>query len=68
MEATKEQIEKYKKEIDEMTQEDMARLLRFHPSGHFYFIRDTELCNYFYKKFQEAGGMTSKISKEIGWG
>ena len=54
-----------KKEIDAMTQIDMARALRFCPPSHRYFLGDTG--DYFFKTFREKGSMTPKISKEIGW-
>ena len=61
---TTEELEQGKKDIDSMSQEDMARLWRFASSGHPYFIRDTELANYFSEKFK---GFTPEISKSIGW-
>jgi hypothetical protein len=57
---TKEQ----KADIDAMTQEDMARLWRFAPSGHPYFNIQNEARDYFDKKFR---GFTPEISKKIGW-
>ena len=59
-----EEIEREKKNIDCLSQEGMARLWRFAPSGHPYFISGTELCEYFKSKFK---GMTPEISKKIGW-
>lgn len=57
-----------KKEIDEMTQIQACRLWRFAPSGHPYFVSDTEVYTYFKKRFDELGGMTPEISKLIRWG
>jgi hypothetical protein len=58
------EIAEHKAKIDNMTQVDMARLWRFAPSGHPYFIRDNKLSEYFASKFN---GFTPEISKEIGW-
>jgi hypothetical protein len=54
-----------KKEIDAMTQKEMAQALRFSPTGHRFFRSDTG--EYFLKVFRGKGGMTPQISKEIGW-
>ncbi len=64
---TEEEIEKHKKDIDSMSQVEMARLHRFAPVGHVYFRADLPLYGYFEKRFKELGGMTPQISKEIGW-
>jgi len=65
---TPEVIELEKKVIDALSQTDMARLWRFAPSGHPYFDNTNPLSEYFKEKFQEKGGMTPEISKQIGWG
>ena len=58
-------IEKMKRDIDVMTQEDMARLWRFAPAGHPYFRNDLpEVYDYFKARFT---GFTPEISKKIGW-
>ena len=49
--------------IDKLTQEEMARLWRYSPPGHEYFLG--EVGEYFIKKFNEKGGFTSTISKQI---
>ena len=65
---TEEQIIKAKENIDKMSQESMASLHRFAPSGHPYFDKTNgDLSDYFQEKFKEKGGMTSEISKSIGW-
>ena len=61
---TPEELEQHKKDIDAISQEDMARLWRFAPSGHPYFVYDTELWKYFNSKFQ---GFTPELSNKIGW-
>jgi hypothetical protein len=58
--------EETKKKIMNMCQWEMARLIRFAPAGHPYFT-DGETYRFFMKEFQEKGGMTPEISKEIGW-
>lgn len=62
-----EEIEAEKKKIDNMSREDMCRLWRFAPSGHPYFINDTELQKHFDERFKELGGFSPSISKKIGW-
>jgi hypothetical protein len=59
--------EEEKQTIDNMTQAQMARIWRFAPSGNKYMISGTELGDYFVKSFQEKGGFTPAISKQIGW-
>ena len=64
---TDKEIEEHKKKIDAMSQTAMASLWRFAPSGHPYFDTTSPLSDYFNTKFKEKGGMTSEISKSIGW-
>ena len=56
-----------KKQIDEMSQLEMARLWRFAAAGHPLFQGDT---GQYFKKvfFLEKGGFTPAISKVIGLG
>ena len=54
-----------KKQIDNMSQEEMAKKWRFAPAGDPMF--QGEVGNYFTKRFNELGGFTSAISKKIGW-
>ncbi len=63
---TQEQIENWKKKIDKMSQVEMASFYRFTPPGHPIFT-SILLFKYFQDKFQEKGGMTPEISKQIGW-
>ena len=56
-----------KEKIDKLSQMEMARMYRFTPSGHIYFKTGTPECVYFFKLFNEKGGMTPGISKAIGW-
>jgi hypothetical protein len=53
-------------EINSMSHADLARLWRFEPSGSIYFKEP------YYEVFRQRfffhfDGMTSAISKEIGW-
>lgn len=54
-----------KDKIDNMSQMTMAWKWRFAPSGDPMF--QGEVGDYFDKVFKEKGGMTSEISKAIGW-
>lgn len=64
---TEQEIIKHKEAIDKLSARFMAWLWRNAPSGHLYFDRNFPLADYFIQKFQEKGGMTPEISKEIGW-
>jgi hypothetical protein len=57
----------WKEEIDRLSHIEMARLWRFAPSGHPYFIAGRKESEYFATRFKELGGMTPAISKQIGW-
>ena len=68
MDEKKENIvDAWKKCIPTMTQEEMARLWRFAPSGHPVFDAKYPLFEMFEKRFKELGGFTPEISKKIGW-
>ena len=56
-------IQEWKDRIDKMSQEEMARLWRFSPSGHPVFNNTLPLSEYFNKRFK---GFTPEISKKIG--
>ena len=64
---TEEEIQNHLEAIEKMTQYDACYLWRNAPTGHPYFISDTILAVAFKKKFDELGGMTPSISKQIGW-
>ena len=65
---TPEQIKEAKKDIDAMDQYSMASMYRFSPVGHPYFDRTNgDLADYFKASFASKGGMTSEISKDLGW-
>lgn len=64
---TEEEIIRFKAEIDDMSHEDMCRLWRFAPAGHFYFDSTLPFVEYYKERlFKHFGGFTPKISKEIG--
>ena len=65
---TDQEITKWKMEIDQMTHTGLARLYRFAPSGHPVFDSSLPLYDYFKARFDSLGGMTSEVSKKIGWG
>lgn len=54
-----------KTQIDEMSQEDMARRFRFGSAGDAMLTG--EAGDYFMERFKSLGGMTPEISKKIGW-
>lgn len=54
-----------KTQIDEMSQEDMARRFRFGSAGDTMLTG--EAGDYFMERFKSLGGMTPEISKKIGW-
>ena len=62
MNALQEELDK----INEMTQIEMARLYRFAPSGHAYFITGTPLQVAFNTRFKRLGAFTPEISRAIG--
>ena len=63
-ESTKQHIDY----INTMTHEDMARMWRFAPSGHPYFnVKFPEIVSAFSERWKGFGGMTTVISKRIGW-
>ena len=64
---TEQEIAKHKADIDKLSQINMARLWRHAPVGHIYFDSTKPIAAYFQQKFKEKGGMTSDISKAIGW-
>jgi len=62
-----EEEKKVIKEINEMTQYQMASLWRFAPAGHPYFDSSKPFFKVFDKRFRELGGMTPEISKNLGF-
>jgi len=65
-ELTEKEIEVEIEKINRMSQEEMARMWRFAPSGHIYFDNQYPYFKVFEKRFKELGGFTSEISKKIG--
>jgi len=64
---TGKELEEGLKNIREMNHVDMAILVRYAPSGHPYFDSTGPFWKLFKERFESFGGMTVKISKEIGW-
>lgn len=64
---SKDEITAIYKDIDNMSHFAMASLYRFAPSGHPYFDKNYPFNEYFMKRFNELGGWTPEISKEVGW-
>ena len=58
---------KLQKEIDGLSQIEMARLHRFAPCGHKYFTQEGGVYDYFEARLKKLGGITPTISKQIGW-
>lgn len=54
-----------KEEIDRMSQEELCRKWRFAPAGDPMLQGETG--DYFKKRLGELGGLTTVISKKIGW-
>ena len=52
--------------IARMSHREMASLWRYAPLGHPYFNKQLPFFAVFKKRFDKFGGMTTKISKEIG--
>jgi len=67
MKVTDKEIQNWKNEINKMSHIEMASLQRFAPSGHPVFNTTMPLYDYFRIRFSDLGGMTTAISKAIGW-
>ena len=52
--------------IDKLTHKELAIIWRFAPPEHEIFA-DSQLYLHFRKRLFKLGGITSEISKEIGW-
>lgn len=62
-----DEIEKYTNIINNMTRLEMANMWRHSPIGHIYFNESLPLYKIFKARFDELGGFSPEISKEIGW-
>ena len=67
VELNNEEIEKYKNQIENMSHSEMSILWRFAPVGNPIFDRRYPLYDIFKKRFDDFGGFTPEISKDIGW-
>lgn len=59
-----EEVQMWMDRLDGMNQEELAKLQRFAPAGHPVFDCNLPLYAHFQSLFK---GMTSEISKAIGW-
>ncbi len=64
---TPEEIQKHTDIINNMSRLDMARMWRHTPAGHIYFDCALPFYEIFKNRFNELGGFSPEISKEIGW-
>jgi len=64
-ELTQIEIDNWKKKLDTMSQDDLARLHRFADVGCPVFDGTLPIYEHFQKLFK---GFTPEISKRIGWG
>lgn len=64
---TPEEIAGFKKKIDSMSRYDMCYIWRFGISGDPYL--DSRVVGDYFKNrlFNELGGFSTEISKELGW-
>ncbi len=53
--------------IKEMSHKEMADIWRNASVGHPFFDVTLPYYKVFEKRFRELGGMTTELSKEIGW-
>lgn len=63
---TNQQIEDYKTEIDALSHIEIARMIRFSPSGPPFFDNRYPLYDYLMDRFKSLGGWSPAISKEVG--
>lgn len=64
---TEEEIKEWKRKIDMMEHYEMAWEWRYASPGSPLFDTTTPLAKYFNERFQEFGGMTPALSKQLGW-
>jgi len=65
---TEKEIQEAIEHINNMTHIEMASMWRFAPSGHVYFDRQyPTIFDAFKTRFDSFGGMTTEVSKEVGW-
>lgn len=65
---TEQEIEKFIREINAMPHYEMCRQWRFSKSGQYpWFDTRSPLWPIWQKRYQDFGGMTSEISKSLGW-
>lgn len=60
-------VDFHMKRIANMSRIDMGYLWRFAPIGHMYFNTALPFHEVFKKRFDELGGFSTIMSKQIGW-
>ena len=55
------------RQIYSMSQYEMAYLWRFAPTDHKWFNNTLPYSKHFNRQFKRLGGMTTEISKQMGW-
>lgn len=53
--------------VYKMSHLDMASTWRFAGAGNPYFDKTLPYFRHFRRRFERLGGMTSEISKQVGW-
>lgn len=66
-ELTEERIAELTEEINGLSRLEVCRLWRFAPVGHPFFNKSLPLYAIFKKRYDELGGFTPAISKQLGW-
>lgn len=64
---TEQEIKEWTEKIQNMSHLEMARLYRFAPAGHPIFDNTLPLYKIFMDRYIAFGGMTTELSKQIGW-
>ena len=67
IEIDAELIEYWTKWIEQASLFEMCVMERYAPGGHVAFRSDIGIGVLFERKFYELGGMTTKVSKQIGF-
>ena len=60
-------VKEWLDKIETMSHVDCARLYRYAEPGHPVFNTTLPLYEVFMKRFNDFGGMTTSVSKDIGW-
>jgi len=63
---TEEEAKEWALRINQMSHIDLVRAYRFTPAGHPVFL-NTRLQKVFDMRLKSMGGITSAVSKTVGW-